>query len=418
MTAKKATKKEPDTIAATQIAQPEIVKMKVSDLKAAPYNPRKIDDSAMAGLTKSLERFGYVDPIIWNKRSRFVVGGHQRLKVLRAKNMQEVPIVVVDLDDTEEKALNVALNSPHIAGEFTDDLQALLDEIRAKDTVLFDELRLDKLLRDVEAGASKGDAEAMPPIPTEAKTKLGDIYELGNHRLLCGDSTNAEDVRRILEGARVDIMVTDPPYGVDYGAKNALLNSKDGGKRIEKNIENDVGKDYRKWFASFLSLVPWSDYATFYICMSCLELHNLRLAIEDCELKWGDYLIWVKNNHVLGRKDYDAKHEFVVYGWPKKHRFYAEEHRTTVLEYARPQTNDLHPTMKPIELIRQLLVDGSTGAALVYEPFCGSGTTLIASEILGRQCRAIELDPIYCDVIVKRWEDFTGKKAVLRGEER
>lgn len=391
----------------------EIRMIPIAQIKPAPYNPRKIDDAALAGLTKSLERFGYVEPIIWNQRTGFVVGGHQRLKILRAKKIKEIPVTVVDLDDTEEKALNVALNSAYISGEFTGDLQGLLAEIKGKDHLLFSELRLDALLSDIASTTLAEDADAVPVVPKTAKTKTGDLYALGDHRLLCGDSTQEKCIAVLLDALRVDVMVTDPPYGVDYSAKNAMLNARDGGKRIEKDIENDAGKDYRVFFGAFLAVIPWADYASFYICMSSLELHNLRLAVEDCGLTWGDYLVWVKNNHVLGRKDYNSKHEFILYGWAKKHRFYANGHRTTVLEYARPQVNDVHPTMKPVELMQQLITDGSQGGGVVYEPFAGSGTTIIASEITGRQCRAIEMDPLYCDVVVKRWEDFTKKKATL-----
>ena len=398
----------------------EIRAVPLADLKPAPYNPRRINDAAMAALTKSLERFGYVEPIIWNKRSGFVVGGHQRLKVLRASKIKDVPVVIVDLAENEEKALNVALNSTHLSGEFTDNLQTLLAEIHAKDQVLFSELRLDQLLSDIKASGSGADPDEAPPIPKVAKTKLGDMYVLGTHRLLCGDSTNADSLALLLQEEAVDSLVTDPPYGVDYGAKNEFLNEysksnpRAAGKRIEKRIENDAIENYRVWFASWLALIPWNTSATFYIAMSSLTLHELRLALDDVGFHWGDYLVWVKNAPVFGRKDYHAKHEFILYGWPKTHRFFADQgSRNTVLEYDRPRKNDLHPTMKPVALIEQLVRDGSPGGGIVLDLFGGSGTTLIACEQAARQARIMEIDPLYCDVIVERWETFTGKKVAL-----
>jgi DNA modification methylase len=383
-------------------------------LQPAKYNPRRIDDSSMAALEKSIERFGMVQEIVCNRRNMRVIGGHQRLKILRAQKTKQVPVVFVDLEEHEEKALNVALNSEHLSGTFTDDLQAILAEIQGKDEVLFNELLLDQLLADVEQLGTQGDPEDIPDVPQVATTKLGDLYTLGNHRLYCGDSTDAASLAALLQGETVDSLVTDPPYGVDYGAKNALMNSLDGGARIEKKIDNDAIENYREWFASWLKLIPFSQKATFYIAMLGLTLHELRLALDDCGYHWGDYLVWVKNAPVFGRKDYHAKHEFILYGWPKTHRFFADQgSRNTVLEYDRPLKNDLHPTMKPVALIEQLVRDGSPSGGIVLDIFGGSGTTLIACEQSGRQARLIEIDPLYCDVSVKRWEDFTGKKAVL-----
>jgi DNA modification methylase len=229
---------------------------------------------------------------------------------------------------------------------------------------------------------------------------------------MCGDSTDSRQVKQLLGDRRVDQLLTDPPYGVNYAAKNEMLNKFDKGNRVQTPIENDNITDYRAFFAAFLGCIPFADYNTVYVFMAGQELHSARLALDDAGIKWGDYLVWLKNNHVLGRKDYNAKHEFVVYGWKGKHKFYGD-FSTTVLEYNKPQKNELHPTMKPVELIARLMADGSTAAALVYDPFLGSGTTLIAAEQLGRTCYGLEIDPHYVDVIIKRWEQLTGKEAEL-----
>jgi DNA modification methylase len=416
---------------AAKSATTEIVTMAVRDLKAAPYNPRRIDNASLAALGKSIDRFGIVEPIIFNRRSGFVVGGHQRLKVLRSKKIVSAPVVVVDLDETEERALNVALNSPKLSGEFTGGLQDLLADIEAADAQIFSELRLDELLRDQEPRVYLRDPDEAPAVARETSTKIRDLFTLGNHRLLCGDCTVAADVAAVLGGRKIESLVTDPPYGVDYVRGKAHLRSEHGATD-HRDIANDTGRNYREWFREFLSGVPWADYATFYVFMSGLELHSLRMAIEDCDLKWGDYLVWVKHSHVLGRKDYNQRSEFIavgdasgfpgdeveradfiLYGWPHRHRFFGPATRNNVLEYRKPLASKLHPTMKPVELMRQLIEDGSPGGAVIYEPFAGSGSTIIACEMAGRTCCAIELDPLYVDVAVRRWEEFTGEKATL-----
>jgi DNA modification methylase len=410
------------------MVEPRYERVRIADLNPATYNPRRISNDALAGLRESVERFGLVEPIIINK-DRTVIGGHQRLKVLQAKGVEEATVAIVDLPYIEERALNVSLNNRHIAGEFIEDeLKDLLEEIQEQNVEMYDALVLDPLLKEItekleseaESVNSSYEGETDPDDApeseeTEERVQAGDIWQLGEHRLFCGDTTS-NGISRVLDGDRVDSLVTDPPYGVDYGEKNEMLNENDAkhgirGKRIEKKIANDAIKNYRSWFASWLGKITWAESATFYIFMSSVELHNLRLAIEDCGYHWSDYLVWVKNNHVLSRKDYHSKLEIITYGWPKKHKFHAKDFRTTVLEYDRPQKNDLHPTMKPVALVQQLVCDGSRGGGIVLDPFGGSGTTMIACQTAGRSCRMIELDARYCDVIISRWESFTGKRA-------
>jgi DNA modification methylase len=408
------------------ITRHEIATVEVASLKPAPYNPRRIDPAAMAALTKSLERFGDVQPIVWNKRSGLVVAGHQRLKILRAKKARQTTVVVVDLDERSERALNIALNSPSLCGEFTADLAALLAAIQRDDEVLFAQLRFADLLEQI-APQPAGDPDAAPPCPSKSRTAPGDLYILGRHRLLCGDSTDEDLVAAACAGERVDLMLTDPPYGVDYVGKTRYLAKRGIGTATYRDIASDAEHDYRAWFARFLRVVPWADPSTFYVFMSSTHIHDLRLALDDVGLTWGDYLVWVKNTPVLSRKDYNQRTElvamgfpgpeqqeraeFTVYGWPQRHRFYGGFKRNNVLEYPRPKISKLHPTMKPVEMLKQLMEDGSPSGGLVYEPFCGSGSTIIAAELLDRRCYAIELDPLYVDVAVQRWEAFTGRKA-------
>lgn len=377
---------------APSIAAHRVERKSLADLQPATYNPRRISKSARAGLESSLKRFGYVDLIVWNERTGVVVGGHQRLDVLRAGGVTEVDVVVVDLPEADEKALNVALNNPHIGGEFDETLADLLAEIRSADEMLFQEMRLDQLLAEAErARTGLGDPDAVPEPPGTPQTQRGDLYELGAHRLLCGDSTITADVARLFGDELVDQMVTDPPYGVDYGDEAAQ-----DFKRIlqlppeHRKIENDAGQggDYAAWFQSWLTHTPWRTPSCYHIFMSGQELHNLRAAADALGYHWGDHLVWVKDRLVFGRKDYKPKHEFVMYRWATTHRFYGPTNRSTILEFDRPSKSELHPTMKPVELLEQLLTDGSAPGMIVYDPFAGSGSTIVA-----------------------RWEAFTDKTA-------
>jgi len=209
------------------------------------------------------------------------------------------------------------------------------------------------------------------------------------------------------------MVLTDPPYGVDYSAKNEFLNKLDKGNCVQKDIENDNITDYLQFFTDMFESIKTviNDYNTLYVFMSGAELHNLRIALEKTEGKWSDYLVWVKNNHVLGRKDYNAKLEFCMYGWFNHHKFYGE-FNTNVLEFDKPLKNDLHPTMKPIPLLAKLIQDGTKENMNVLDLFGGSGSTLIACEQTQRNCYMMELDPEYCQVIINRWEEYTGQRAV------
>ncbi len=383
-----------------------------------PRNPNRHPESQIALLAKIIKAQGWRAPITVSVESGFIVRGHGRLLAARKLGVRQVPV-----------------DRQHYATE-ADEWADLIADNRLAELAEMDDGLLHDLLKDFEGqgydldltGFVGEDLEEIlaafpeqddrtvvreiepPERPKKPITKRGDLWQLGPHRILCGDSTAVAHVERLLAGRRVDQLVTDPPYGVDYSAKNEFLNKFDKGNRVQTPIANDAIGDYRAFFGSFLSIIPFSDYNTLYIFMSGKELHSLRLALDDCGLQWGDYLVWVKNNHVLGRKDYNAKHEFIVYGWKGKHKFYGG-FSTTVLEYDRPAKSDLHPTMKPVALVSRLITDGSAPGALVYDPFLGSGTTLIAAEQLGRVCYAMEIDPGYVDVTVARWEELTGKKA-------
>jgi len=381
-----------------------------------PRNPNRHPDRQVDLLAKIIRAQGWRAPITISTRSGFIVRGHGRLLAAQKLGVSEVPVDYQGYaSEAEEWADLVADN--RIAELAEIDTAALSDLLQELNINGFDlELTghtvddLEKLLTQCHVDLDEIEEDEVPDPPEASVTNPGDLWLLGRHRLLCGDCRQADQVDRLLGDSKIDSLVTDPPYGVDYGAKTEFLNRFDSGNRIRRPIVNDALTEYRQFFADFLALIPFADYNTVYIFMSGQELHSLRLAAEDCGITWGDYLVWVKNTHVLGRKDYNARHEFVFYGWKGKHRFFGG-FSTSILEFDKPARNELHSTQKPVRLMAKLISDGSPRGGLVYDPFAGSGTTLIAAECQGRNCYAMEIDPVYCDVIVERWQNLTGQNA-------
>ncbi len=323
--------------------------------------------------------------------------------------MKEEPFVT--LEGLTKKQMDIFINMDNQINESPwnkNNVQLLLQEIPMKELELFD-VNWDgvrKPILDEETGE-------LPPLPDKPTAKIGQVYQLGKHRILCGDNQDPKNYNLLIEDNKVSQLNTDPPYGVMYGEKNAYLNALDGGKRIEKQYENDeLDFDYNKMFKIIFDNIPWADYNTIYIWSGGQKLVQLRQTMEECKIKFSQYLIWLKNNHVLTRQDYSSKNEFCLYGWKGRHKFYSG-FRTNILEYDKPMANKLHPTQKPPELIAQTILDGTKKDDIVLDLFLGSGTTLIASEQAGRVCFGMELDPSYIDVIITRWENFTGNKAKL-----
>ncbi|MCU6685680.1 site-specific DNA-methyltransferase [Dorea acetigenes] len=435
---------------------------KLADLKAAEYNPRKAltpDDAEYQKIRRSIEEFGYVDPIIINEDGT-IIGGHQRTTVLMDLGYKEVDVVVVDLDKQREKALNIALNK--ITGEW--------DELKLKDLLLDldlgdydisltgfeqDDLTelVDKLAVEPEAVDDDFDVEAALEQVAEPVTKLGDIWLLGRHRLMCGDSTSQDDMAVLMQGEMADLVVTDPPYNVNYGDKAEFLEEYLDGKghRITSTIKND-NMDNQSFY-SFLLATYQSAYefmragAAIYVFHAESTGHIFRQAFLDAGLKLAQCLIWEKNSFVLGRQDYQWRHEPCLYGWKEgaAHYFindrtqdtvileddidfnamkknelvaYLEDLRrkyqnqTSVIYENKPTRNDIHPTMKPVPLIGKFVTNSSKSGWNVLDLFGGGGSTLMAAEQLGRTAFIMELDERFCDVIVKRWEEYTGQQAV------
>ena len=386
----------------------QIEKMKVSDLKYAPYNPRKIDDKELAKLKRSISEFGYVEPIVWNKRTGFVVGGNQRLKALRELEIEEVDVVVVDLDDAKEKALNVALNK--ISGEW--DFPKLKDVLTDIDTGDFDiELTgfdldeiADLITFDKEPEEDGFDADAAIEEIEEPKTKRGDIYLLGKHRLMCGDSTIKEDVEKLMDGKKADMVFTDPPYGYEYRS-----NKRTKSKKFDVLLNDDKTLD-------FIPVIKGRCNGFVFICTTWKVL-NKWLLLFSKYFDLSNMIIWDKGGGGIGDLEHTFATDYEIILCSNNGAKITGERIGCVWRTQRDNGNSyIHPAQKPVKLSAIAIENTTNTNNIVLDLFGGSGSTLIACEQLNRICYMMELDERYCDVIVKRWEEFTGKKAQLMGK--
>lgn len=400
----------------------------IASLEPAAYNPRTITPKALAGLGESLKRFGLVQPVVWNRRTGRVVGGHQRLKALAAAGETETDVAVVDLPEDEERALNVTLNSPAISGEFTPEALPILDDLALKMPDLSAALMLPDLrsllAKEFKVPAVVIEDGEVPSVPARPITELGDLIFMGPHRLACGDCRDAGLMRHLLDdGRRPACIWTDPPYGVEYvgKTKKALKIQGDGADGLAALLD----AAFRGADAYLLPNARW------YIAAPAGPMGTVfRNAIEKVGWRFHQALVWVKDVFVLGHSDYHYRHEDVLYGWKpgpgragrgehEGSRWYGDHAQDTVLEVPRPKRSEEHPTMKPVELVARCLRnstraapgEASTSGDVVLDLFTGSGSTLLACEALGLAFRGCELEPGYADVAVARWEAASGQKA-------
>lgn len=394
-----------------------IEKKNTKDLLPAEYNPRKDlkpGDAEYEKLKRSIEQFGYVEPVIWNKTTGKVVGGHQRLKVLIDMGISEVECVVVELDEDKEKSLNVALNK--ISGDWDKDKLALLiSDLQGADFDIsltgFEPAELDDLFKDtLKDGIHDDDFDVEEELKKPPITKLGDVWTLGRHRLVCGDSTKKDTFEMLMNSNKANLVITDPPYNVNYEGS--------AGKIKNDNMANDTF--YQFLLDAFTNTESvMADDASIYIFHADTEGLNFRKAFADAGFYLSGTCIWKKQSLVLGRSPYQWQHEPVLYGWKKKgkHQWYTGRKETTVWEFDKPKKNGDHPTMKPIPLLAYPIMNSSMSNCIVLDPFGGSGSTLIACEQTDRCCHTIELDEKFCDVIVKRYIEQVGSEkdvSVLR----
>lgn len=383
----------------------EIVNKSMSDIKPYEKNPRK-NDEAVKYVAESIKQFGFKVPIVIDMNG-VIVAGDTRYKAAKKLGMNEVPCIVADdLTDEQLKAFRLADNKVAEKAEWDFDLLNMeLSDIFDIDMDLFG---FEEVIDDGEMVEAKED-DYNGELPEEPKSKLGDIYQLGNHRLMCGDSTSMDDVQMLVGGGQVDLLLTDPPYNVDYTGK-----TKDALK-----IQNDKMEDsnFRQFLTDAFSAADavMKLGAVFYIWHSDNEGYNFIRAVKEVGWKFYQTIIWNKNSMVLGHLDYQKKHEPCLYGWKEGagHLWASDRKQTTVIDFQRPTKSDLHPTMKPIGLFDYQIRNNTKGGDIVLDLFGGSGTTIMACEQNGRKACVMEYDPKYVDVIIDRWEKFTGQKAVL-----
>lgn len=393
-------------------------------IKDFEHNSRTHSEDQINEVVNSINRYGYTNPILVDENN-VIIAGHCRVIAAKRCGLNEIPTIIIDgLSDVEKSELviadnKLALNAGWDFNILADQITFIRDNGGSVDATGFkpDELTF---MAD-EVPAFLGDEDDVPEPPADPITKRGDLWILGNHRLLCGDSTMIDNVEKLMNGDKADLLVTDPPYGVSYSTKNDFLNAYDKGNRNQTAIENDSHspKEMNEFWLSMLKnlFIILSDKSSYYIFSpQGGDLMMMMMAIGDAGFALKHMLIWVKNNHVLGRCDYNYKHEPILYGWKATgtHKFYGNgKFKTSVWEIDKPLKNDLHPTMKPVEIIEECILNSSEKNQNVIDVFGGSGTTLIACEKTNRRCFMMELSERYCDVIVARWEKLTGKKAVL-----
>lgn len=387
----------------------EFKKLKIADLVPASYNPRKAlkpGDAEYEKIKNSITEFGYVEPVIVNT-DMTIIGGHQRVTVLSDLGYKDIDCIVIDIDKTKEKALNIALNK--ITGEWNKELLTdLIKDLQSSDFDVaftgFDPPEIEQLFNSVhDKNITEDDFDMEEELSKPAIAKLGDVWLLGRHRVCCRDSTLPETYDVLMNGQKANMVLTDPPYNVNV-------------EETAGKIKNDNMADedfYNFLFAAFVNMEQSMEQdASIYVFHADTEGLNFRKAFVAAGFYLSGCCIWKKNALVLGRSPYQWQHEPCLYGWKKggKHNWYSDRKQTTIWEYDRPKASKDHPTMKPVALMAYPIQNSSMSNCIVLDPFLGSGSTLIASEQTNRICYGIELDEKFVDVIVRRYIEQTGSE--------
>jgi len=397
-----------------------IDQVRIDSLTPDPANPRRIPEAELEALTRSIREFGLVDPVIARAEDHTVIGGHQRLLAARRLGLKEVPVIFLDITKEKARLLNVALNK--ISGDFDQELLARLlsDLATTLDLDLslsgFEEKEIRQLVKSLEARDKRDRPEtfdleaALRSAYENPRAKAGDVFQLGEHRVMCGDATKREDCERLFGGARAAMSFTDPPYNVSLGDH--------GGKQqgqARRRIANDAMAPEaweafcRGWATNLMTHVD----GALYVCMSTKEWPTVSRVLSEAGGHWSDTIIWEKDRFVLGRSDYQRAYEPIWYGWREgaKRHFSGGRDQGDVWKIDRPSDSPLHPTMKPLPLIERAIENSSVLGDVVLDLFLGSGSTLIACERTGRVSYGLELDPHYCSMAIARFEAFTGLEA-------
>jgi len=382
-----------------------------------PYarNARTHSDDQVAQIAASIAEFGFTNPILAGADG-VIVAGHGRVAAARHLGLEAVPVVVLDhLSPTQRRALVIADNRIAENAGWDDamlrvELAALKDDDFDLSITGFDADALAELMDgDESGGEGQSDENAVPEVPETPISRPGDVWVLGRHRLLCGDATVAYSYKQLLGGEQVDMVFTDPPYNVNYA--NSPNDKRSGKNRAILN--DNLGRAFYDFLLAALTPTVASCRGAIYVAMSSSELDVLQAAFRAAGGHWSTFVIWAKNTFTLGRSDYQRQYEPILYGWAEgtQRHWCGDRDQGDVWNIKKPQKNDLHPTMKPVELVERAIRNSSRPGNVVLDPFGGSGTTLIAAEKSGRSARLIELDPKYVDVIVRRWQDWTGQQA-------
>lgn len=384
-------------------------------ITANPLNFRTHPQAQRDALRDAIEEVGFIRSVTINRRTGNLIDGHERVWQALTSEQPLIDVEYVDLSEEEER-LALATMDPisEMAKVDSEILGDLLNQVQTGSEALGNLLTALATDNGILDGLLGGVVEdEVPETPVEPITQPGDLWLLGPHRLLCGDATKPEAMERLMSGQRADLWLTDPPYNVAYVGKTRDALTIDNDSMGDQQFRNFLGEAF---IAAFDAMKPG---ASFYIWHADLEGYNFRGAVHDCDQKVRQCLIWKKNTLVMGRQDYHWKHEPCLYGWKDgaSHGWYSDRTQTTVLEFERPTSSQDHPTMKPVALFAYLIANSTAPQGLVLDNFCGSGTSIVACEQLGRTCYALEMAPAYCDVIVKRWETMTGRQAERQPQE-
>ena len=392
----------------------------VADLVPYAKNARQHPPEQIDQIAASMERFGFTIPMLVAEDGT-IIAGHGRLMAAAQLGLAEVPVMVARGWSEEDRRLyTLADNRLAEIAEWDPEMLRieigeLQEDFGIEDMSLigFSAEDLAEILPDALIDTTGGltDPDDVPEVPEAPVTRPGDVWLMGKHRLLCGDSTVATDVQKVLGDVKADLCFCDPPYNVDYAGG---VGAEKAGKG--RRIKNDaLGDSFGQFLYDACVLINAHTDGAVYICMSSSELQTLQAAFKSAGGHWSTFIIWAKDRFTLGRADYQRQYEPILYGWPEgvKRHWCGDRDQGDVWNIERPHKNDLHPTMKPVSLVERAIRNSSRKGDLVFDPFGGSGTTLIAAEKTGRHASLIELDPKYVDVIVQRWQEFTGETAVL-----
>ncbi len=398
----------------------DVIELPLGQIIPYARNPRQ-NEKAIATVAASIAEFGWRQPIVVDE-NMVILAGHTRLAAAQQLGLKSAPVhIAKGLSEAQAQAFRIMDNRSAENAEWMEDLLSLeLSDLLDADYDLeltgFTDEELNSLLSGLDDETDTEGEDDIPEPPEDPVSRPGDLWILGNHRLLCGDATVATDVERVLDGAKANLCFCDPPYNVDY-AGGAGAEQAGKGRRIKNDA---LGDAFGQFLYDACMLINTHTNGAVYICMSSSELHTLQAAFTKAGGHWSTFVIWAKNRFTLGRSDYQRQYEPILYGWPEgvKRRWCGARDQGDVWNINRPTKNDLHPTMKPVSLVERAIQNSSRKGDLVFDPFGGSGTTLIAAENTGRKATLLELDPKYVDVIVERWQQFTGQTAMLDGTDQ